>query len=212
MKIILASNNPGKVQELKALLATRASKLNNQSIHLVTQKEVGIGDIEETGHTFVENAILKARHAAHLSGLPAIADDSGLVVAALHGAPGIYSARYAGPKADARDNIQKLLAELKTVSDNERQAYFYCVLIYLLHASDPTPLICQGIWQGTILHEPRGTQGFGYDPIFYVPTEKKSAAELPLDRKNSLSHRGQALRSLIQQLSGKLCTPSPSIN
>lgn len=197
MKMVLASNNPGKIQELQSLLS-------HLKVTLIPQIQLGIEEIAETGITFVENALLKARHATKATGLPAIADDSGLVVPALSGAPGIYSARYAGDKATAQDNIAKLLANMTTIPDNKRQASFYCVLVFLNHAHDPMPLICTGEWSGILLSAPRGQQGFGYDPIFYVPTEHQTAAELNLSRKNIISHRGQALQLLLQQLPTKL--------
>jgi XTP/dITP diphosphohydrolase len=205
MKIVLASNNSGKAAELQAALRPFA-------IHLLLQADLGIQEVAETGCTFVENALLKARHAARISNLPAMSDDSGLVVAALHGAPGIYSARYAGKQANAAANNNKLLQALRDVPEAQRAAYFYCVLVLMMHADDPTPLICQGKWPGFILHEPCGNAGFGYDPIFYVPSEKKSAAELSIDKKNNISHRGIALQSLLTLLPEKLCTLSPSSN
>lgn len=191
--IVLASNNAGKVREIERLLA-------EARIHIRPQGEYGLPEVEETGLSFVENAILKARQAARHSGLPAIADDSGLEVDALRGAPGLYSARYAGPGATDAANLEKLLADLADVPESERTARFQCLLVYLRHAEDPTPLICQGTWEGRILFEPRGTNGFGYDPIFFVPTHGCSSAELDPDTKNQLSHRGQALRRLREQL------------
>lgn len=191
--IVLASNNAGKVREIGQLLA-------GARIRVVPQGEQGVPEVEETGLTFVENAILKARHAARHSGLAAIADDSGLEVDALRGAPGIYSARYAGTAASDQENLLKLLRELEDVPENQRTARFQCLLVYLRHANDPTPLICQGTWEGRILTAPRGTNGFGYDPVFFVPTEGCSAAELDPETKNRLSHRGQALRRLQQLL------------
>jgi XTP/dITP diphosphohydrolase len=193
-KIVLASNNAGKVREINQLLA-------DQQIQVVPQKEFGIGDIEETGLTFVENAILKARHAAKESGLAAIADDSGLEVDALIGAPGIYSARFAGPGCNDQDNNEKLLNELQSVPEGERTARFQCLLVYMRHAEDPTPIICQGTWEGRILPAPSGENGFGYDPLFFVPEQNCSSAELPPEIKNQLSHRGQALRRLLSALS-----------
>ncbi|MGD8589506.1 MAG: RdgB/HAM1 family non-canonical purine NTP pyrophosphatase [Chromatiales bacterium] len=193
-KIVLASNNPGKVREINQLLAS-------QQITVVAQKEFDIPDAVEDGLSFVENAIKKARHAAKLSGLPAIADDSGIEVDALHGAPGIYSARYAGTGASDQANLEKLLAELTEIPEAERSARFQCLMVYMRHAEDPTPIICQGTWEGSILLQPRGDNGFGYDPVFYVPTHQCSSAELPAEVKNSLSHRGQALRRLLEQLS-----------
>lgn len=192
-KIVLASSNAGKLKELTTLLRP----LN---IEIIPQSDLKISDADETGLTFIENAILKARHASEHSGLPALADDSGLAVAALNGAPGIYSARYAGAPYSSEKNIAKLLAEMKNIADDARQAQFHCVLALVSNPKDPAPIICHGIWQGMILREPRGTDGFGYDPVFYVPSEKKSAAELTHEMKNNISHRGKALRELIQIL------------
>lgn len=191
--IILASNNPGKVREINQLLAGLALQVQPQT-------EYGVADIEETGLTFVENAILKARNAAQHTGLPAIADDSGIEVDALHGAPGIYSARFAGEGASDQANLEKLLDDLREVSAAKRTARFQCLMVYLRHANDPTPLICQGTWEGSILFEPRGDNGFGYDPVFYVPDHDCSSAELPAEVKNALSHRGQALKQLVAGL------------
>ncbi len=188
-QIVLASNNAGKVREIGQLLA-------GARIQIVPQGEHGVSEVEETGLTFVENAIIKARHAARVSGLAAIADDSGLEVDALRGAPGIYSARYAGPGASDAANLRKLLEDLAEVPEAERSARFQCLLVYLRHAEDPTPLICQGTWEGRILLAPRGENGFGYDPVFFVPTHGCSSAELDPATKNRLSHRGQALRRL----------------
>ncbi len=192
-KIVLASGNPGKVREINELLA-------GHDIEVVPQSEFGVPEAEETGLTFVENAILKARNAARHTGLPAIADDSGLEVDALRGAPGIYSARYAGPGASDEDNLRKLLTELEGVPEAERTARFQCLMVYMEHAEDPTPLIFQGTWEGRILTEPRGENGFGYDPVFFVPEHGCSAAELAPEQKNALSHRGQALRKLVAAL------------
>ncbi|MCU7891046.1 MAG: RdgB/HAM1 family non-canonical purine NTP pyrophosphatase [Candidatus Thiodiazotropha sp. (ex Ustalcina ferruginea)] len=192
-KIVLASNNAGKVREINQLLAS-------EQITVVPQKDFNIPDAIEDGLSFVENAIKKARHAASLSGLPAIADDSGIEVDALSGAPGIYSARFAGPGASDQANLQKLLERLKDVPDEKRSARFQCLLVYMRHAEDPTPIICQGTWEGRILFEAQGDNGFGYDPIFYVPTHDCSSAELAAEVKNSLSHRGLALRKLLQAL------------
>lgn len=194
-RVVLASNNPGKVREIGQLLA-------DQEIEVLPQSEFDIPEAEETGLTFIENAILKARHAAHLSGLPAIADDSGIEVDALNGAPGIYSARFAGNGASDAANLQKLLEELKDVPEAQRTARFQCLMVYMRHDADPTPLICQGTWEGRILFEPRGTGGFGYDPVFYVPTHDCASAELSPDEKNRLSHRGQAIRKLVVALKG----------
>jgi XTP/dITP diphosphohydrolase len=193
-RIVLASNNAGKVREINQLLA-------EQQIEVVPQKEFAIPEAEETGLTFVENAILKARHATHLSGLPAIADDSGIEVDALRGAPGIYSARYAGVGAGDQANNEKLLQALKEVPEEQRSARFQCLMVYMAHAEDPTPIICQGTWEGRILFAPQGDNGFGYDPLFFVPGEGCSSAELTPEVKNRLSHRGQALRKLLQALS-----------
>lgn len=193
-KVVLASNNAGKVREINQLLA-------QQEIQVIPQSQFDTPEAEETGLTFVENAILKARNAARHSGLPAIADDSGIEVDALNGAPGIYSARFAGPACDDQANNEKLLADLQGVADEDRTARFQCVLVYLRHADDPTPIICQGTWEGRILHAAQGENGFGYDPLFLVPQFGCSSAELTPDQKNALSHRGQALRQLVAALS-----------
>ncbi len=192
--IVLASGNPGKIREMGEVLA-------EVDLRIASQTDFGIPEAEETGLTFVENAIIKARHACAHTGLPAIADDSGLEVDALHGAPGIYSSRYAGPGAGDRDNLDKLLGAMAGVPDGQRGARFQCLMVYMEHEADPTPLICQGTWEGEILHAPRGTGGFGYDPVFYVPTHHCASAELPPAVKNRLSHRGQALRRLLEALS-----------
>ncbi len=197
MKIVLASSNPGKIQEFNLLL-------KKHDINVIPQTELGVEDAPETGLSFIENAILKARHASKITGLPAIADDSGLAVTALGGAPGIYSARYAGDEANSQNNIQKLLSALTDVPDEHRGAWFHCVLVYLSSANDPVPLVCNGQWEGTILHAPRGERGFGYDPVFYVPSEKQSAAELTPAIKNTISHRACALAELISKLPAKL--------
>jgi len=196
MKIVFASNNRGKIAELQAMG-------NEFNWKIIPQADLGVNDIAETGLTFVENAILKARHACTATGLPAIADDSGLEVDSLQGAPGIYSARYAGEKATAKENIEKLLTSLQTIPDPLRQANFHCSLVFLRHTKDPTPLICEGKWYGSILTQPRGEHGFGYDPIFYDPRYQCSAAELPLNIKNQISHRGQALAILAKKLTEK---------
>jgi XTP/dITP diphosphohydrolase len=188
-KIVLATGNAGKLREFGAVLA----ELN---LEIVPQSAFGVPEADETGLTFVENALLKARNAALYTGLPALADDSGLAVDALGGAPGIYSARYAGAGAGDRANIDKLLAELAGVPAERRTARFVCALALLHHPADPTPLICQGRWEGAILAEPRGGGGFGYDPVFWVPGERRTAAELEPATKNRLSHRGQALAEL----------------
>lgn len=191
LKIVLASSNPGKIKEICAL-----SK--QLPIEWVPQSEFNIEDIEETGKTFIENAILKARHAAKISGLPALADDSGLVIDALDGAPGIFSARYAGKNATAEERNKKLLDEMSNVAPEDRAAAYHCVLALVETENDPVPLICHGVWEGSILFEPVGTNGFGYDPIFYVPTHDCSAAELSTDEKNQISHRGQVMQQLIE--------------
>jgi len=192
-KLVLASANPGKIKELQELLA-------DQDITIVPQGELSIPDIEETGLTFVENAILKARNAAALSGLPAIADDSGLEVDYLLGAPGIYSARYAGSDSNDTTNREKLLAALLDVPAKNRNARYQTVIVYLRHAEDPTPIICQGTWEGRIAFEHRGSEGFGYDPIFYVPETDCHAAELDKATKHSLSHRGKAIAQFLQHM------------
>jgi len=192
-QIVLASNNPGKVREIGQMLA-------DLDLEVLPQSAFKIEEVEETGLSFVENAILKARHAAANSGLPAIADDSGLEVDALNGAPGIYSARYAGAGATDTQNLQKLLADLEKVPQEQRTARFQCLLVYMRHAQDPTPRIYQGTWEGRITFEPRGESGFGYDPVFFVPSHNCTSAELAPEVKNVLSHRGQALRQLVADL------------
>ncbi|MBL3588257.1 MAG: RdgB/HAM1 family non-canonical purine NTP pyrophosphatase [gamma proteobacterium endosymbiont of Lamellibrachia anaximandri] len=192
-RIVLASNNAGKVREINQLLAAG-------QIEVVPQRDFDIPDAVEDGLSFVENAIKKARHASSLSGLPAIADDSGIEVDALKGAPGIYSARFAGEGASDQANLEKLLESLKDVPEEARTARFQCLLVYMRHAEDPTPIICQGTWEGQVLFEARGDNGFGYDPVFYVPTHNCTSAELPAEVKNSLSHRGQALQKLLAAL------------
>ena len=193
MKLVLASSNPGKLEELRGLLA-------DTGIELVAQSDLGVEDADETGPTFVENALIKARHASLQTGLPALADDSGICVDALNGAPGLYSARYAGEHGNADRNIDKLLDALKDVAGDQRGAHFYCVLVLLRHAHDPQPLIVEGEWRGRILHERRGSGGHGYDPVFFDPSRGQTAAEMPLDEKNRISHRGKALVGLKQRL------------
>ena len=192
-QVVLASGNRGKLKEFQQILDT-------MNIEMRPQSDFEVESAEETGLTFVENAILKARHAAKITGLPVIADDSGLEVDALSGQPGIYSARFAGEGASDAENNGKLLARLQGVATEQRQARFQCVLVYLRHAEDPTPIICQGSWEGYILEEPRGEYGFGYDPLFYVPSEHCSSAELPAEKKNQLSHRAQALAQMAKLL------------
>ena len=189
--LILASNNPGKLKEFAQLLAPIGFDLHPQG-------EFNVPEAEEPFGTFVENALQKARHAARLTGLPALADDSGVCVNALGGAPGVYSARYAGePKSDAR-NSAKLIADLAQHAD--KSAYYYCVLVYVRHADDPQPVIADGVWRGRIVEEARGEGGFGYDPHFLLPALGKTAAELASGEKNAVSHRGQALRALVDKL------------
>lgn len=197
MKVVLASSNKGKIKEFSELLKPF-------QFEIIPQAEFGISDADETGVTFIENALIKARHASRLSGLPALADDSGLAVAALNGAPGIYSARYAGDHGNSERNIQKLLADMQHLDDSKRAASFHCVLAFMLHANDPTPLVCDGAWHGIITLAPQGQGGFGYDPVFYVPSEGKTAAELSSESKNKISHRAIALQTLIKLIPEKL--------
>lgn len=188
-KIVLASGNAGKLSEFFRILG-------NASINIVPQSDYDVVDVPETGLTFVENAIIKARNASQHTGLPALADDSGIEVDALNGRPGIYSARYSG-EGDAANNL-KLLDEMKDVPEGKRTGRFRCCIVYMRHAEDPSPLIADGSWEGTILHELSGFNGFGYDPLFYVPTHGTSSAELPPDEKNLISHRGKALQQILQ--------------
>lgn len=192
-RIVLASNNPGKKREIGQILT-------GLGFEIIPQSEFDIEDVEENGLSFVENAIIKGRHASRIAGLPAIADDSGIEVDALRGEPGIYSARYAGPGSRDQENNEKLLEALKDLPDEQRDARFQCVIVYLRHANDPMPVICTGTWEGRILHEPKGIQGFGYDPLFYVPTHHCASAELPPEVKNQISHRAQALSALKRAL------------
>lgn len=192
-RIVLASNNAAKAEELRALLV-------GLPLEIITQAELQMPSVEETAQTFVENAILKARHATTFSGQAAIADDSGLEVDALSSAPGIFSARYAGTDATDAANNSKLLTALRGVPEKQRNARFQCVVVYLRHALDPMPLICTGTWHGRILYAPRGTNGFGYDPLFYVPSHRCASAELPPAIKNRISHRARALRRLTRLL------------
>lgn len=192
-KLVLASGNAGKLREFREILAP-------QGFELIAQGELGIPDPDETGLSFVENALLKARHASQLSGLPALADDSGLCVDALGGAPGLYSARYAGSHGDHAANIEKLLGELANRDDSERSAFFFSVIALIRHPLDPAPLVAEGRWQGRILHAPRGSGGFGYDPVFLDTATGQSAAELEAAHKHRISHRGRAIATLLQTL------------
>jgi XTP/dITP diphosphohydrolase len=200
MKVVLATQNKGKMKEMKALF-------NNMPIELVMLSDYCLNDIEETGLTFVENALLKARFATEKTGLPAIADDSGLVVPALNGEPGIYSARYAGIGKRSEEHLLKLLEKMKTVSVDQRIAIMHCTLVFLQSATDPMPLIAEGNWTGSIIDKPKGQDGFGYDPIFWLAHENKTAAELSIDEKNQQSHRFQALMKLKDSMAEKLCMP-----
>lgn len=191
-EIVLASGNAGKVREINKLFA-------DSGIEIVPQSDFNVREIPETGTTFVENAIIKARHAAKYTGRPAIADDSGIEVDALNGRPGVYSARYAGEGASDVDNNNKMLAELKGVPEAERTARYWCVLVFMRHENDPVPIITRDSWEGRILEAPRGDGGFGYDPIFYVPTHNCSGGELPLDVKNTISHRALALKDMLEE-------------
>ena len=196
-RLVLASGNAGKLAELRALL-------DGTGAELVAQSELGVADAEETGLTFVENALLKARHAARATGLPALADDSGLCVDALGGAPGLYSARYAGGHGDSAANIARLLGELEGLNPQWRTAHFYAVIVLLRHAEDPQPLVAEGVWPGLILDAPRGAGGFGYDPVFLDTEHGLSAAQLDPAVKNRISHRGRALAQLRQRLPAAL--------
>ena len=195
MKVVLASSNPGKLSELRALLKPAG-------LQVVSQDALGVEPPEETGVTFVENALIKARAACAATGLPALADDSGVVVDALGGAPGVRSARYAGEGASDADNLARLLEALAGVDSPERGAAFVCAIVYLRHARDPCPTVCEGVWRGRILDAPRGDGGFGYDPVFFVETLNRTAAELSQAEKNTVSHRGQALAQLLDRLAG----------
>lgn len=192
-RIVLASGNRGKLAELRELFG-------GLGLSLIAQTELGVTDAEETGLTFVENALLKARHAARVSGLPALADDSGICVDALDGAPGLYSARYAGGHGDDAANNARLLQQLHDVADSERRAHFHCTLVLLRHAADPAPLIADGRWPGRILRAPRGNGGFGYDPLFLPDGHDVAAAELDAATKNRCSHRGRATAELLRLL------------
>ena len=191
-KLVIASNNPGKLREFQFLLQPLG-------IEVLTQAQLGIEEVEEPHNTFIENALVKARHVSRLSGLPALADDSGICVDALNGAPGVLSARYAGeyPKSDQRNN-EKLLDAMKNLAD--RRAHYYCVLVLLHHADDPQPLIAEGEWHGEIALQPGGDGGFGYDPLFWLPEFGKTSAQLEREQKHAISHRGKALRALLEKL------------
>lgn len=191
--IVLATTNPGKVKDYQALFA-------NFHLKIKSQADLNLPEIEETGKTFVENAILKARNACALTGLPALGDDGGLVVEALQGAPGLYSARFAGKKASAEENIQKLLTELNKIPNASRAAQLYLIIVYLRHENDPNPIICEGSWELEIMHEPLGTHGFGYLPILYEPKLRCGAAELTVEEKTKINHRGQAFQKLVSAL------------
>lgn len=195
-RVVLASGNAGKLKEMGELLA-------GLDWQVLPQHELGVEDVPETGLSFVENALIKARHACRVTGLPALADDSGLIVDALGGAPGLYSARYAGEPGDAAANIAKLLDALHGVPAERRSARFYSVIVLLRHAEDPQPLICEGRWEGRVLEAPRGAAGFGYDPVFLDPAHGLSAAQMPAGLKNALSHRGMALRELVRKLADR---------
>ena len=201
-KIVLASSNVGKLKELQSMLAALP-------VNIIAQSELGVVDAEETGLTFIENAIIKARHASAITGLPSIADDSGLAVDALGGAPGIYSARYAKLPANVKGlaldqaNNTKLIEALRDIPDHERGAQFHCVLVFMRHAADPTPLVCHGQWHGSILQAAAGAGGFGYDPLFLVPDHGCSSAELSTNEKNRISHRAQACQLLLAALSAR---------
>ena len=199
--IVIASSNPGKLQEFVSLLPKEYS--------LKMQSDFNVPTIEESGESFIENAILKARNACHYTHIAALADDSGLEVDALNGKPGVYSARYAGLHTTDRANVEKLLQDLRHVPWQQRTARFHCAIAYLRHAEDPRPLICEGTWHGLIQESPSGSNGFGYDPVFYVPTHQCSAAELDAETKNRLSHRGQALTKLLAVLeqTTPVCNP-----
>lgn len=193
MRVVLATNNKGKIRELQALLMPL-------QMEVLPKSQFTSEEVPETGATFVENALLKARHAAQVSGLPAIGDDSGIEVDALHGAPGIYSARYAGEQASDADNLYKLLQTMQSVPDDLRTARYRCALVYVKQASDPHPLCCEATWEGSITRAPAGNGGFGYDPIFWLSEYRQTAAQIPAELKNQLSHRAKALQQLLSLL------------
>lgn len=192
-KIVLASGNKGKIAEIQAILQP-------QAIDIISQSQFKVTEVDETGTTFVENAIIKARHAARLSQLPTIADDSGLEVDALNGQPGVHSARYAGLPSNDQNNTEKLLQALKHVPQAQRSARFHCVMVFMAHENDPSPLIAHGVWEGCIALEKQGSHGFGYDPIFYIPELNSMSAALEPALKNTLSHRAKALKQLLPQI------------
>ena len=192
-QIVFASGNVGKLREIAQLL-------EGLNLEILPQSEFDVPEIEETGLTFVDNAILKARNAAHHTGLPAIADDSGIAVDVLRGRPGIYSARFAGVGASDEENLEKLIRMVKPFPDEERTARFICSMVYIRHEEDHVPVIAEGVWEGQLITESKGDNGFGYDPIFYISSHQCTSAELPPEIKNKLSHRGQALRKLLGQL------------
>ena len=193
-QIVLASGNKGKIAEIQAILS-------QQAIEVLPQSRFDVPEADETGSTFIENAIIKARHAAKISGLPAIADDSGIEVDALNGKPGVYSARYAGLPPDDKQNTLKLLQALESIPAEKRSARFHCVMVFMAHADDPSPLIAHGVWEGCIADQASGKNGFGYDPVFYVPDYQCMSAELDSSVKNNISHRAQALNQLLPQIS-----------
>ena len=192
-KLVLATSNPGKIKELQEMLDGHYS--------VISQIDMAIEEVPENGLSFVENALIKARNASHRSGLAALADDSGIVVNALNGEPGIYSARYAGEGASDMENVTKLLSEMNNLSGEDRRASFWCAIVLVCYPDDPAPLIIQRSWDGVITHKARGKNGFGYDPIFYLPESRCTSAELSSKQKNLISHRGQALRELLRKLS-----------
>ena len=192
-RVILASNNPGKLREISEMMT-------GLHLEILPQSKFNVPEIEETGATFIENAILKARNASKCTGLPAIGDDSGIEVDALNGAPGIYSSRYAGEAASDEANLYKLIEEVKKLPQDKRTIRFVCSMAYVRDAGDPAPVIAEGVWEGIAVTEPKGKNGFGYDPMFYVPTHNCTSAELPPDVKNRISHRGKALKKLVEQL------------
>ena len=198
-KVVLASGNKGKIAEIQAIL-------KHQNIEVISQSHFNVPDVEETGTTFIENAIIKAKHASKISGLPAIADDSGLEVDAINGAPGVYSARYAGLPSNDKNNTAKLLNVLEKIPKKQRAARFHCVMVFMAHANDPSPLTGHGVWEGSIAFKEAGNNGFGYDPVFYLPEHNCMSAELIPSIKNTLSHRAKALKQLLPQISDYFTT------